>query len=201
MKSMESLPILSIIVPNYNHSAFLSERLDSIRQQIFKDFELIVMDDASTDHSLEVIRRSLGCHPYRLLVNEVNSGSPCSQWLKGIQQSRGEYIWIAESDDSCSPLFLEQMMRCLQDDVALAYCRTQAIDTHGDPIASMPFWPDLFDRQRWQSSFTMPAVDLCRNYMVRGNMIANASSVVFRRPDNKTLKELSRRTESLRYVG
>ena len=68
-----SRPALSVIVPNYHHSPYLKERLDSIINQSFQDFELIVLDDASTDNSLEVIKATLGNRPYRLEVNEQNS--------------------------------------------------------------------------------------------------------------------------------
>ncbi len=101
-ESADQIPRVSIIVPNYNHACFLPERLSSIRNQTFKDYELIILDDASSDESINVIRSELADFPHQLIINEHNSGSPCSQWLKGIQQARGRYVWIAESDDSCS---------------------------------------------------------------------------------------------------
>ncbi len=55
MKSYTDNPLVSVIVPNYNHSKYLSERLSSIINQTFQDFELIILDDASTDDSLEII--------------------------------------------------------------------------------------------------------------------------------------------------
>ena len=77
------MPLVSVVVPNYNHARFLPERFLSIRSQTFKDYELIVLDDASSDHSLEVIRNELSDLPHTLMTNDRNSGSPCSQWLKG----------------------------------------------------------------------------------------------------------------------
>ena len=69
-----------------------------------------MLDDASRDDSLAVIWERLRAHPHRLVCNAVNSGQPCSQWLKGMDMATGRYIWIAESDDTCSPLFLERMV-------------------------------------------------------------------------------------------
>ena len=80
LESADQLPLVSIIVPNYNHARFLPERLSSIRNQTFRDYELIVLDDASSDQSLSVIRAELADFPHQLIINEKNSGSPCNQW-------------------------------------------------------------------------------------------------------------------------
>ena len=153
MKRSSQSPLVSIIVPNYNHAAFLGERLLSILSQTFQNFELIVLDDASSDDSLAVIREQLQDHPHQLFCNAVNSGQPCSQWLSGIKKASGRYIWIAESDDTCSPLFLERMVAHLEIGSVLAFCR---------------------------------------EFMDRGNVIINASGVVFRKPDAAILQALVR---------
>lgn len=102
---------ISIIVPNYNHASFLPERLNSIFNQTFQDFEVILLDDASTDESLEILQEYAAKFKDKvthLIINEVNSGSPFKQWKKGIALASGEYIWIAESDDYCDLRFLEE---------------------------------------------------------------------------------------------
>ena len=93
------MPRVSIIVPNFNHAAFLKRRLDSIFQQTMQDFELIFLDDASTDSSLAVFEDY--AHDSRVTrhVNQDNSGNPFVQWNRGLEMAAGEYIWIAESDD------------------------------------------------------------------------------------------------------
>jgi glycosyltransferase involved in cell wall biosynthesis len=95
------MPKVSVIVPNYNHSQFLSERLDSIINQTYKDFELIILDDASTDNSIDVINQYLNKYPelIRFQPSTNNSGSPFVQWDNGIKLAKGEFVWIAESDD------------------------------------------------------------------------------------------------------
>ncbi|KEF41474.1 MAG: hypothetical protein ER33_11135 [Cyanobium sp. CACIAM 14] len=201
MKGPGDSPLVSVIVPNYEHAPFLGERLRSILGQTFRDFELIVLDDASGDDSLQVIEETLRGHPYRLFRNAINSGQPCSQWLSGLRQAAGRFVWIAESDDTCSPLFLERMVRPLQEGHGLAYCRTTSIDARGDRISSNPFWPDTFDPERWQSSFSMDGAELCRTFMARGNVIANASSVVFRKPDDRLLATLRAVTARSRCTG
>ena len=93
-------PKLSVIVPNYNYARFLNARIGSILNQSFQDFELILLDDCSTDNSREVLEcYRNNPHVSHIVFNEQNSGSPFIQWMKGIELARGEYIWIAEADD------------------------------------------------------------------------------------------------------
>jgi glycosyltransferase involved in cell wall biosynthesis len=201
MRPHPKKPLVSIIIPNFNHARFLKARLDSVLSQTFKNFELIILDDASTDNSIEVIRSILAAHPYKLYRNEVNSGRPCTQWLKGISQARGKYIWIAESDDTCSSTFLETMAFRLEQGVQLSYCRTNCIDAHGDSIVNTPFWPDTFDATLWRGSFSMDSKKLCKRFMPRGNIIANASCVVFRKPTERIIRQLQQLTDTKRYTG
>ncbi|WP_071881591.1 glycosyltransferase family 2 protein [Cyanobium gracile] len=201
MKSHTMSPLVSVIIPNYNHERFLAERLNSILGQTFQDFELIILDDASKDNSARVIQEIIAQHPHRLVQNRVNSGCPCAQWIQGILMAKGRYIWIAESDDTCETSFLDQMVTSLQNGGVLSYCRTKAIDSKGNPISGQQFWPDTFDSTRWKSSFLLSSRNLCRNFMARGNVIANASSVVFLKPTSDVLKKLAEATRGTRFTG
>ena len=105
-------PLVSVIVPNYNHAAFLKQRIDSILNQSFQDFELILLDDCSTDNSREILSSyKENPHVSHFICNKTNSGSPFAQWNKGIELAQGEWVWIAESDDWAYPDFLEVTMR------------------------------------------------------------------------------------------
>lgn len=75
--------MVSIIVPNYNHLEFLPQRLETIFNQSFQDFEVILLDDCFTDASWEYLKRFEN-HPKvsHLIRNEFNSGSPFRQWKK-----------------------------------------------------------------------------------------------------------------------
>ena len=84
------MPAVSVIVPNYNHARFLRKRIDSILNQTFQDFELILLDDCSTDESRSILSEYASDPRVRLELNEVNSGSPFKQWNKGIRIARGE---------------------------------------------------------------------------------------------------------------
>lgn len=82
---MNRSPKVSVIVPNYNHSAFLKERIDTILQQTYQDFELIILDDCSTDNSVSIIESYRNNeHVTHIVLNEQNSGSTFLQWDKGV---------------------------------------------------------------------------------------------------------------------
>ena len=105
---------VSVIIPNYNHSKFLQQRIESILKQTFTNYELIILDDCSTDNSRDIIddykTKSSGIRTY---YNESNSGNSFSQWNCGVSKANGEYIWIAESDDYAEPEFLEKTVNVL----------------------------------------------------------------------------------------
>lgn len=108
--------MVSIIVPNYNHSLYLQERLSSIFNQTYQNFEVIILDDASTDDSLSILNYYKDhAKVSHFIVNEKNSGSPFKQWKKGLGLAQGDYIWIAESDDFCDLNFLESQLESLKD--------------------------------------------------------------------------------------
>jgi len=197
-----SAPLLSIIVPNYNHAPFLEERLNSIKHQSFRNYELIVLDDASSDDSLSVLQHELQGWQHQLVVNSHNSGSPCSQWLKGIALARGDFIWIAESDDSCAPDFLASLIPHLEQGACLAYCRSAAIDATGADIsASTLYWPDQLDRHLWHQPFTTSSHDFCQRLMSRANCIPNASAVVFRRESALACLAIKAELQDLLFCG
>ena len=109
------MPQVSVIVPNYNHAPFLKQRIDSILNQTFQDFELILLDDCSTDESREImLSYKDNPHVTHVVFNEQNGGSPFKQWDKGIRLAQGKWIWIAESDDWADADFLATLMGQLE---------------------------------------------------------------------------------------
>ena len=125
-------PLVSVIIPNYNHAPFLRERIDSVINQAYTNLEIIILDDKSTDNSKEIIE-SYRDNPQisHIVYNEENSGSTFRQWQKGISLANGEWIWIAESDDVAHPDFLARLMAgCLSDtNVVLAFSALNMMDS------------------------------------------------------------------------
>ena len=101
---------VSVIVPNYNHARYLRKRIDSILWQAYQDFELLLLDDCSTDSSREILTTYANNPKVRLEYNAQNSGSVFKQWNKGVRLTGGRYIWIAESDDFSDPEFLARLV-------------------------------------------------------------------------------------------
>lgn len=124
------MPKVSVIIPNYNHALYLQERIDSVLNQTFQDFEVIILDDCSPDKSREIIEQYRE-HPKvnHIIYNEKNSGSTFKQWEKGIELAIGKYIWIAESDDWCENSFLENIIPELEkkESCVIGYCQSYCI--------------------------------------------------------------------------
>ncbi|MCI4568533.1 glycosyltransferase family 2 protein [Lysobacter sp. CFH 32150] len=167
-------PQVSVIVPNYNHAQYLVQRIESVLAQTCQDFELILLDDCSPDNSREVLER-YRTHPRvaHIVYNEANSGSTFKQWDKGIALARGEYIWIAESDDWCEPTLLETLLDGIHrdQDCVLSYCQTYFINPQ--------------DGINWQSqhralSEVVDGPDFIRQYLV-STSIYNASMALWKK--------------------
>ena len=177
------MPTVSVIVPNYNHARFLRKRIETILAQSFDDFELILLDDCSTDESRSILREYSPDPRVRLDFNQLNSGSTFKQWNKGVRLAQGKYVWIAESDDYADPRFLERLVALLDADpkVMIAYCRSWRVSDSGmlDGFA----YPllDASDLPRWSANFCAEGTAECRRYFVIANLVRNASSAVFRK--------------------
>ncbi len=175
-------PKISIIIPNYNHAKFLQQRLDSVFNQTYTNFEVILLDDASIDGSQELLY-SYSKYPKvsHIVVNKENSGSPFKQWQKGIELAKGDYIWIAESDDYCELNFLEQLLDLFDDRrTVMAYCASNIINSQGDNLGRHT-WADGLDNKRWTQSFFNKGKNEIKQYMRYRNTITNASAVVFKK--------------------
>lgn len=176
------MPKVSIVVPNYNHARFLPRRLDSIMGQRFQDFELILLDDSSTDDSQSLLSEYGRNARVRIEFNEVNSKNPFKQWNKGVALTRGEYVWIAESDDYADERLLDTLAARLDAEpkAGFAYCRSwrvvqDRVDGFVDPLLPAK------EPARWTADYCADGHEECCNYMVRCNTVPNASAVVFRK--------------------
>jgi glycosyltransferase involved in cell wall biosynthesis len=177
------MPKVSVIIPNYNHARYLRQRIDSVLGQTFQDFEVILLDDCSTDESRSIISEYARDPRVRIEFNEKNSGSTFQQWNKGIRLAKGGYIWVAESDDYADKPLLERLVSVLDEEpeVAFAYCRSWRITQDGRPNGFADSYLAEFDPQRWTVDFRVDGQEECRNWFVFANSVPNASCVVFRK--------------------
>lgn len=174
---------VSIIVPNYNHAPFLEQRLESIFKQSYQNFEVILLDDYSIDDSISLLQ-TYASHPKvsHFIVNQKNSGSPFRQWQKGIALAKGDYIWIAESDDYCEPTFLEELIPFAQQGFDFVCCRSARLDETGK-VNNHYFWADFLDNERWKKDFSNSGDLEVKNFMAYRNTIPNASACLFSKKD------------------
>ncbi|HTE24074.1 glycosyltransferase family A protein [Flavitalea sp.] len=149
---------ITVIVPNFNHGRYLKQRIDSILNQTFQDFEIIILDDHSTDDSVVIIE-SYRNHPKisEIIYNEKNSGSPFAQWTKGINLAKSKYLWIAESDDFSDPLFLEKMIGLISSDqrIGIAYCNSNWVDAYGVAGPSLSLFNESYQRSGREELVTL----------------------------------------------
>ncbi len=179
------MPKVSVIIPNYNHSRYLTKRIDSVLQQTFHDFELIILDDCSPDNSREIIEGYAQRHPHiQTFFNTENSGSPFAQWNKGVDLAQGEYLWFAESDDFCEPQLLENLVPLLDQnpEVGIAYTQTYLVDEEGQIKNSyqknLEF---IYESEAWREPFVKSGKEVCREWLLFHNPIPNASGTLIRK--------------------
>ncbi len=175
--------LVSVVVPNYNHEPFLKCRLESIFSQTYANFEVILLDDASNDKSVKILE-SYANHSKvsHFVVNDFNSGSPFAQWEKGIKLAKGDYVWIAESDDFCESNFLETMIGMLKPSVSIAYCCSSVVDNQGK-FLKINDWASELNKTKWNDSYINSGLSELKDYLKYRNTIPNASSVLFKRSD------------------
>jgi hypothetical protein len=177
-------PTVSVIVPSYRHADHLPMRLESVLNQTFQDFELIILDDASPDNSRDVIARYLRDPRVSFHPNETNSGSTFKQWAKGLGLARGEFVWIAESDDFAEPTFLKSLLELAQrhPTAGLLYCQSDLVDERSGFVRPMLEHYHVFgDPDRWRRDHFNGGRDEIASYLMLRNIIPNASACLFRR--------------------
>ena len=176
--------MVSVIIPNYNHARYLDARIQSILNQSYRDFEIIILDDCSTDNSKDVIEK------YRdnefvthIVYNEHNSGSTFKQWENGFELAKGELVWIAESDDCCDNRFLENLVPKFDNGkVVLAFSRSMQIDDERE----LGMYPT---QRKINVSFDMGGKKFIKEYLAKSNIIVNASSAILRKDAIKNISK------------
>lgn len=173
---MTSNPLISVIIPNYNHARYLPERIDSVLGQTYRNMEVIILDDCSTDDSREVIERyrQQDSRIVRVVYNEENGGRVFKQWKKGLSLAKGDLLWIAESDDKCEPTFLERLVQCFIDHptLSLAFSKSLLFNDAGKTWTMDPKGLEAETYDTWT---------FISRFMSHGCPMLNASACLFSR--------------------
>lgn len=140
-----SIPRVSICVANLNSRKFLPERFESIFQQGFQDWELIVYDSHSEDGAWEYIQGLAAKEP-RMRISQGPREGVYAGWNACLRQAKGEFVYIATSDDTMSPDCLEKMVAALNEHPLcdLAHCCATFIDEQSNPLDwKWETWPSV----------------------------------------------------------
>lgn len=181
---MQNSKLVSVIIPNYNHEAFLKKRIESVLNQSYQNFEVIILDDCSTDNSRVIIAEykdhSKVTH---VVINEHNSGSPFKQWQKGFQLAQGDYIWIAESDDYADTEFLTTAITtlCAHPSAGLFFSDSNVVDAAG--AVHLNFYKKHrnknFNTDKWDRDYVITGIQEIRDNLIFDCTINNMSATVF----------------------
>lgn len=176
---MLNSPKVSVILPNYNYERYLHHRINSILNQTFSDFELIIIDDASTDNSKDVINYFQKIDDrIRLLYCTKNSSNPFSQWKKGLELAKSKYIWIAEADDYCKETLLSQLYNSITyHNTDISYCQSIIVDEYNNELG---LWSEKKNINNiFKNNFIAEGHEFIENHLIFENVIPNASAVLF----------------------
>ena len=127
--------LVSVIMPVYNAEGFLEESLQSVLAQTHKDWELLVVDDCSSDNSAAIIRQFAERDSrIRYLKTDKPSGSPTLPRNIGIENAKGKYISFLDSDDAWLPTKLERQMAMFEkyDDMAICFSNYEKMAESGE---------------------------------------------------------------------
>jgi len=170
-----------VSIPNYNYENHIAERLRSVFAQHYPVFEVLVLDDVSPDNSVNVIKNTAEAYERKidLIVNEENSGSVFKQWKKGADLARGDYLWIAEADDSASEKFLSTILES-DTDFAMAYTDSAQIDENSKHLAdNYRYYYDQPMIDMLDAPGVYDGVKVIENCLSIKNQFMNVSSVLF----------------------
>lgn len=221
-KSLRALPVsspkipaspkkVSVVIPNYNYKKYLKKRLLSILHQTYPIFELIILDDASTDGSavyLEKIIPKLRCKfpgvNIKFLPNAKNSGKSINQWQKAFREASGNFLWLAEADDLSDINFLATVMDKFKNpDVILSFSNSVAINRHGF-VLSHNFQNQSVDKLKsghFFKDFISSGESEVEHHFAINCEIPNVSATVFRLDPKIPYEKYLLEAKKFRQVG
>jgi glycosyltransferase involved in cell wall biosynthesis len=175
------LPLVSVIIPNYNHAKYIGQRFKSIIGQSYANMEIIIIDDCSTDGSRSIIKNFSGGFRIRKIFNESTLGPFCSHNLAA-RIVEGEYILFAESDDYSDRQLVETLMEGMLRDskVSVAFCRSKLIDEIGTILCEDYELRETAFKERCLHSTYLLGKEM-RKFLLISNVIPNMSAALIKK--------------------
>jgi len=183
--------LVSIVVTSYNHAEFLHQRMESLFAQTWKNIEIIVVDDCSTDLSRDYLKQFENYPKVRLCFLESNKGYVYASNF-GVSQSKGELIVFAECDDFSEPDQIESLYKEITSNNSISVCfsGSNIIDEKGRHLGFD------FDERNWafqkfcQSDVLISGKQLLK-MMLQANVVRNMSAAMFKKSDFNRIEGLT----------
>jgi glycosyltransferase involved in cell wall biosynthesis len=139
---MEIKPLVSIVIPCFNHEKFIAETIESVCQSSYQPIEIVVVNDGSSDNSELVVISLQNKYPNLKYISQNNAG-PAAARNRGIRESEGKYILPLDADDLISPDYIEKAVEVLENDslVKLVYCNAEFFEERTGEWKLKPFSP------------------------------------------------------------
>jgi len=157
-------PRVTVVVPCHNKAKYVAETIKSIQEQTFEDWELVVVDDASTDNSPDVITEAIQGETRARFIRHAENRGVAHARNTGIRAGTGEYIWCIDADDACDPSYLKTMVEGLQGDqrLAIVYTGLKVMDARGKLRSEEHTWPLPYDPNKGTVGNQIPTSCLYR---------------------------------------
>lgn len=168
-------PLVSVVIPVYNREGFIGEVINSCIQQDYENLEIIVIDNNSSDDTVNVVNKiSKDNEVVKLYKNDDNIG-PVRNWEKGVKLARGKYVKILFSDDFIAENFISTGVKCLEEDKNLALYCTSTIIKNGNKVLRKNKYFDYHGKNS--------TIVFIQRILLGGKVSVSASHALFRAED------------------
>ena len=173
--------LVTVVVASYNHAEFLMQRMESLIAQTYQDLEILVIDDCSTDNSIEVLRGYQSHPKVNLVVREKNGG-----WVtvsnQGLEMATGEFVIFANCDDDCDPRMIQRLVDAMKDNptAGIAFCRSLLVDEHDKLLGDDFIVREPSFRARCATDILLTRAEMGR-FLLHSCVIPNLSAALIRR--------------------
>lgn len=172
---------VTAVVASYNHAEFLAQRMDSLIEQTYQDLEILVIDDCSTDNSIDVLRGYQRHPKVNLVVREKNAG-----WVtvsnQGVEMAMGEFVIFANCDDDCDPRLIQRLVAAIKANptAGMAFSRSVLVDEHDNRLGDDFTVRESSFRARCSTDTLLSGAEMSR-FLLHSCVIPNLSAALIRK--------------------
>lgn len=169
------------MVASYNHADFLVKRMESLITQTYQDLEVLVIEDCSTDNSIDVLRGYQRHSKVNLVVREKNGG-----WVtvsnQGVEMATGEFVIFANCDDDCDPRLIQRLVAAMEASptAGMAFCRSALVDEHDNLLGDDFTVRESSFRARCSADTLLSGAEMSR-FLLHSCVIPNLSAALIRK--------------------